>query len=184
MATQVDVCSGAPPCFRLEAAGCVVLDARLFPTASTAACRTVLSVADLDELAVCRKVGNPAVNMTVRQKDGTSRDMRPDEREDVYCNRWFRRLHKKCRAVPNPADWECCLCLNCDRRVYLVGPHLRAQEDATLSSALDCDHLVCLNCLLKHAFRRRGFALAPQCPFCNVAFDEDELVPLLLTHGG
>lgn len=181
MATRVEVCRG-PPCFQLDTAG-GVLDARLFPAISVAATHVaVLSVSDLDELALCRKIGDPAVNMTVRQRDKTERPMRPDERETMYCNRWFRRLHKKCRAVASPGQWECCLCLNCDKQVYLVGPHLRVQDDASLNAVPGCNHFVCLNCLLKHAFRRRGFGHAPQCPFCNVAFDEDDLVPLLLTH--
>ncbi len=185
MAGQLDVCNAAPPCFTLDSeAACVVLDPRLFPSIPATKRLVVHSAADLDEITVCRKVGNPAVNMTVRKKDGTDRPMEPAERETMYCNRWFRRLLRKCRAVGRGGEWDCCpLCLNCDKQVYLVGPHLRVTDDGNLATASACDHFVCLNCLLRNSFRRRGFGHAPQCPFCNVAFDEDELVPLILTDG-
>lgn len=184
MAGQVNVCSAAPPCFSLDgAAPRAVLDARLFPAAPPAP-PPPRAAPDLDELAVCRKVGDPDVIMTVELRDGTRRPMLPAERETLYCNRWFQRLVRRCRRVPRVAAWDCCeLCLNCDRRVYLAGPHLRAHADAPLSSASACGHIVCLRCLLKNSFRRRGFGHAPQCPFCNAAFDEDDLVPLLLSDG-
>jgi len=187
MACQVNACSAVPPCFALDGAPQrAVLDARKFPLVpAPAPAAPQRPPADLDELAVCRKVGDPAVAMTVALRDGTRRPMRPDERETTYCNRWFHRLVGRSRTAPSAAAWDCCkLCLNCDRRVYLVGPHLRAQSaDGPLVSTSACGHIVCLHCLLKNSFRRRGFGHAPQCPFCNVAFDEDDLVPLLLTDG-
>lgn len=175
MAGQVNVCSAAPPHFPL--------DTRPFSAAPPAAfCAPQRSPADLDELTVCRKVGDPSVAMTVARQDGTRRPMLPEEREAVYCNRWFQRLVRRCRRVPRPAEWKCCeVCHNCDGRVYLVGPHLRAQADAApLASPSACNHIMCLECLLRNSFRQRWFG-HPKCPFCTVAFDEDDLVPLLLT---
>lgn len=187
--THVASCAGTPPCFRMDDAGVgEIADPRLFPVlvARPRALKT-LTPADLSELDVCRKMGDPYVRMTVRMNAEQSRDMTPAERERTYGNRWFTRLIRRSRDICDlgcVGDWECCaLCNNCDTPVYLVNPHVRA--DATPGDVAACPHFVCLTCLLRATFRQRGFGQTPQCPFCRGEFDEDELVPVrLTTHTG
>lgn len=194
MATQVGTCTGVPPCFRVddEAADVPMLDARMFPVVERVPRRVVqLSPADLDDQAVCRKFGSapldnhgiPGVNVTVRMKDGSTRDITPAEREVTYSNRWFTRLRVRSHIVTHSdlGAWECCsICNNCKTPVYLANPHLRVQGEEIKSDVPACSHYVCLRCLLRRSFRQRGFGQEPSCPFCCASFDEDNLVPLHL----
>jgi hypothetical protein len=181
MASHVVACGGAPPCFRMDDAGVgEIPDPRLFPVIPRQpACKQV-TAADLSELDVCRKLGDPYVRMTVRESLGRNRGMTPAERERTYGNRWFTRLVRRARIVraDDLGEWECCaLCNNCHTPVYLVNPHAGVQD-----AAHHCPHFVCLTCLLRAAFRQRGFGQTPSCPFCRGGFDEDQLTPVRLVR--
>ncbi len=178
--SHVAMCTGTPPCFRMDDAGMgAIEDPRLFPVIpQQPVCRKMVA-ADLSELDVCRKLGSPFVRMTVKMNAEQSRDMTPAERERTYGNRWFTRLIRRAREVTDVAGWAgCVLCENCNTPVYLVNPHVKAHAHCDTT----CNHYVCLTCLLRAAFRQRGFEQTPQCPFCRGEFDEDELVPVRLVR--
>jgi hypothetical protein len=58
---------------------------------------------------------------------------------------------------------------------YLASPHAHPTAPHAAQGAHACREYFCIACLLKHAFRRRGFGLSPVCPHCAQQFDEDAL---------
>jgi hypothetical protein len=179
MAAEVALCTGSPPCLQfdyntnpVEMCKFPVMKFKDMPTGD-AACDP--------ELVFCRKISNPNVNMTVRGRDGTDRNMQPNERELMYCNRWFNRLRKRARTVKAPDTQmnECQACLNCDKKVYLSNAHLRETSNG-LHFETNCQHFACMSCILKSAFRNRGFGQKPSCMFCRTEYDEDDLVAICI----
>lgn len=174
MATKFETCTGAPPCFRHVGDGHEV-DARAYPQMRGI---SEAASADFPELVLCRKLGDPGVNMSVRARDGSTRDMEPAERETVYCNRWFNRLKRRAHTMEVAGVMgECQMCLNCDHMVYLTSAHLRIIDDRPVFLSA-CRAFVCMSCTLRSAFRNRGFGLPPTCIFCRSEYDEEDLVPM------
>lgn len=174
------LCNGKPPCLQYDCAT-ENLEAHKFPTMKLRQHTHEGTPMD-PELSFCRKISNPSVNMVVRSRDGTDRNMEPSEREIMYCNRWFNRLRKRARAVIASPDMnmnECQACLNCDKKVYLSNVHLRETSEG-LQFETNCRHFACMSCILKSAFRNRGFHLQPTCMFCRGEYDEDNLVAICI----
>lgn len=164
---------------------CESIDICSYPIMKISRCTTDGGDVKDHELAFCRRVSNPSVNMKVRTKDGKDRNMQPVEREVMYCNRWFNRLVKRALTVTSDGAEleECKACLNCDKKVYLSNVHLRTTEEG-MQFETNCRHFACMSCILRSAFRSRGFGQQPTCIFCRAEYDEDTLIPICVEPKG